>query len=458
MARRTGARRRGGWRRYGDKIQVYVRVHAGAGGFRSILKPLNTPIKERQDWIDDQVTEHRRQHPRLARGTLAADAQTYLKLLVNRPSLRRDRASQLAWWCARFGHRPRWSLKAIELETALNELLAAGKAASTVKKFRTALYHLFTKLDGKNASNPLRDVPPPREPDALPRAIPYEIIDEIFRYMPDVRYARKLDDARAALIYAEAMVPGANRSAVARAHGLSETMVRKIVTRHGRRFDTTSQTKARLQLMAYVGLPPAQIRALTPADINLEDKTLLAHGRKKGGGSRPLLLPLTPRGVDAARAFIAANAFGAFGTSPPLNAWRRAIHRMCTALEKDPETRPVGEQLRRELADRVPYDLRHSFLTELQLATGNISATQSHALHADSRMTRRYTLAAVAPELQAAADLLGQRRVGQRPATELQPNDAENVQTRRNTAQIVASTMARHGANVLAKVRDSSKK
>jgi hypothetical protein len=144
-------------------MQVYVHLHEGPGGFRSVLRPPDTPAKALQDWIDDAWTEYRRQYPHASRGTLAADILIYLKLLVNRPALRRARTFQLAWWCDRFGHRSRHALQPHELETALNERLAAGAAPSTVKKYRTALYHLFTKLDGRNAPNPLRDVPPPRE-------------------------------------------------------------------------------------------------------------------------------------------------------------------------------------------------------------------------------------------------------------------------------------------------------
>jgi integrase len=144
---------------------------------------------------------------------------------------------------------------------------------------------------------------------------------------------------------------------------------------------------------------------------------VLVHGRKKGGGTRPVRLPLSDRGVAALRAFIAADAFGSFSTSTLRQVFRRAVSAMCRALEAKEETRAVGEQLRRELADASPYALRHSFLTEVQLATGNPHATQSFALHADARMTRRYTLAAVAPELRHAAALLNAPKAGNGRAT-----------------------------------------
>jgi integrase len=467
MTRHAGARRRGGWRSKGSKVQVYVRVYKGQGGLKTATFSRDSTAEARRKWIDDTYTDYRRKHPRGTPGTLAGDVPRYLELLVDRPALKRDREFQLAWWCARFGSRPRWSLEPTELEAALKSLLADGVAASTVKKYRTALFHLFTKLDGKRHDNPLRDVPPPREPDALPRAIPYEIIDEIFRHMLDRRYERKLDPATASRLYADAIVVGANRSAVAKAYGVSETMVRKIVNRRSRRCDRASQTKARLQVMAYVGLPPALIRALEPDDYDRDEPSVLARGRKKGGGTRPERLPLTPRGVEAMNAFVAADAFEqvqrdgrrtAFSMSSALKVWRGAIRRMCDALEHDVETRAAGQQLRRELAVRTPYDLRHSFLTEVQLATGNIHATQRMATHADPRTTRRYTLAAVAPELKGVAVLLaarlaGQRPVGQPAGNQMSATVSSSVENRRDPS---TRPIRRRTANARPKLRKIS--
>jgi integrase len=426
---RPGNRRRGGWRKKDGKIQVYVRVHEGNGegpGLRTVTLPLDSTVEDRRKWIDDTVSDYRKKHPRGARGTLAGDVPTYLKLLVDRPALQRDRAFQLAWWCARdrgrFGNRARGSFTPVELETELNALLASGAAASTVKKYRTALFNVYTKLDGKNAPNPLRDVAPPREEDPLPRALPYDVIDLIFEHMRARRYTSKIDETTARRVYELARHPDANRSAIAKAHGLSETAVRKIVGRRGRRADVqASLMKAGLQVMAYVGVPPAQLRAIEPGDYDAAEPSLLVRGRKKGGGVRPERVPLTPRGAAAVAGYLAVvtertrseKCRPTFSTRSALRAWRSAIAAMCRALEGDEATRATGEQLRRELALAVPYDLRHSFLTEVQLAGGNIHATQRYALHADARMTRRYTLAAVAPELKSAAAALAFRRAGQ---------------------------------------------
>lgn len=350
-------RRRGGWRVHKGRIEAYVRLHSGKGGLKTRQFPIGTAPATLQEWIDRTFYDHRRTHPTGAAGTLARDVETYLPLLADRPRLQAARQFELAWWCTRLGHRARGSLQPVEIEAALTALLADGYAASTVNKYRTALFHLFSKLDGKRGDNPLRDVPRRREPDPLPQAIPYDVIDAIFDAMP--------------------MVPA----------------------------------KPFLQVMAYTGLPPALIRTIEVRDYNPTDASLLARGRKKGGGVRPRRLPLTPRGVEAVEAFLEAGR-------PNVPKWvqrhalRKAINALCATLEKEPTTAKAGAALRVQLAPCTPYTLRHSFLTEVQLATGNIHATQHMGLHADARTTQRYTLAAVAPELQAVAAVLALRRVG----------------------------------------------
>jgi integrase len=350
-------RRRGGWRTHKGRIEAYVRLYAGTGGLKTRQFPIGTRDAVLQEWIDHTYYDHRKTHPRGVAGTLARDVETYLPLLADRPRLQQARQFELAWWCAQFGHRARWSLQPVELDAALTGLLAEDYAASTVNKYRTALYHLFSRLDGKRADNPLRDVPRRREPDPLPKAIPYDVIDAIFDAMPAI------------------------------------------------------PAKPFLQVMAYTGLPPALIRTIEVRDYNPADASLLARGRKKGGGVRPRRLPLTPRGIEAVQAFLEAGR-------PNVPKWdqrralRKAITTLCATLEADPKTAKAGAALRLELATCTPYTLRHSFLTEVQLATGNIHATQHMGLHADAKTTQRYTLAAVAPELQAVAAVLAGRRVG----------------------------------------------
>ncbi len=63
----------------------------------------------------------------------------------------------------------------------------------------------------------------------------------------------------------------------------------------------------------------------------------------------------------------------------------------------DDRTAAVLERLR-------PYDLRHSYVTEVLGKSGNVHTTQLMAGHADLRTTLSYGRKAVSPALRAAMD------------------------------------------------------
>jgi transposase-like protein len=244
-----------------------------------------------QKWRDAERQRLAKLRPEARkRGTFDADIPLYLKTLADRPRLRGDRTMQLAWWAARrdanghrFGSRRRHSFESAELRGALAEL-AVDHGPSTVKHYRTALFHLFTTLDTKNGSNPLRDVPPPAQPEPEVRWLPHEFIAAVIDAMPDDRRPRKLTVAQAAEIYAAAIAPRANRSAVARRFGVSETMVRKIVARKGERDAALCFTKLRLRVWAYTGLPKKQIEKLQEEHVDYAGHLVTVAPRRKGKG------------------------------------------------------------------------------------------------------------------------------------------------------------------------------
>lgn len=369
-------RKEPGVRRHGKGFQVYLEVR---GQHFSQSFPINTPPAEMREWRrNTRHEELKRLPPAAVAGTLAKDIERYLKTLSDRPKLQKERAHQLAWWADRFGHRRRHSIRRDEWRAALADL-ATRHSPSTVRHYRTAMFHLYTTLDGKDAPNPLREIAPPRSADPEPRALPYPVIDAIFAVMPD------------------------------RGQGL----------RHEKR-SLHSKTKARLKVMAYVSLPPEQIRWIDPEDLDLDSEvpSVMVQGRKKGKGSKSVRLPLTPQGVQAFREFVAADAFERtrpdgtrtkFSTSSARTSWWRAIRLMVDRLAQTDwrAARSLLESLQRVSA--TPYDLRHSLLTESFLASGNIRATQALAMHSDARMTERYTLAAVNIALKAVVDQLGTR-------------------------------------------------
>jgi site-specific recombinase XerD len=120
-------------------------------------------------------------------------------------------------------------------------------------------------------------------------------------------------------------------------------------------------------------------------------------------------LPVTPQGLDALRDLVAGDALGPFSMSSAAKLWWRAIHTMVDRLAATDHVaaRTLLRSLQRVRA--TPYTLRHSYLTQVQLAGQNIHATQQLAMHRDIRQTERYTLASVDPQLLDVIATLGPR-------------------------------------------------
>jgi integrase len=152
----------------------------------------------------------------------------------------------------------------------------------------------------------------------------------------------------------------------------------------GKRRSEVSLSKLRLRVMWTTGLTPRQIGQLTPEDLGWLDEGLLHRpGRRKGQGTAGELVPLYPEAVAALRAFRAAGACGPFSTSSVHQSWRRALARLRAAGLELPPVRP--------------YDLRHSFVTDVVMATKNLAVAQELAGHASAQTTRRYAGAALVP-------------------------------------------------------------
>jgi hypothetical protein len=67
-----------------------------------------------------------------------------------------ERVAHIELWKSEFGQRRRDTIETSGIDAVLNRWLAARLAASTVKHRRTALLHLWSRLDGKHAANPVR--------------------------------------------------------------------------------------------------------------------------------------------------------------------------------------------------------------------------------------------------------------------------------------------------------------
>jgi integrase len=278
-----------GIRRTARGWRVYGRV---GGQFFSKSFPLETAIAVLKIWRHDERTKIRLQQrgadPDLPpSGTMAGDVAAYLALVTEMPSID-QRTYDLRCWVTVLGaDRPRRSVTARELTTVLNGWKAGGLAAGTCNRRRTALMHLWHRLDGKSAPNPLRDVPRFREPDALPRGRSYALLEQIL----------------------SAMVP--------------------------------SKTRARLQAIAYLGLAQSELKRLDRRqDWNRKAGTLTIRGRAKGAGTPTRVIKLTTHGTAALRELERRDAWGRFSNSTLGRCWHAAIARVRLEVPDLPEIRP----------------------------------------------------------------------------------------------------------------------
>ena len=107
----------------------------------------------------------------------------------------------------------------------------------------------------------------------------------------------------------------------------------------------------------------------------------MVAGRKKGKGSKVSVRPLTKEGLAACQALKKLGAWGAFS--------RSTLHRdFRAACAKVPALAGLADKI-------TPYDLRHSFGTEVYRVSGDIRATQVLMGHSSPTLTHRYTLGAV---------------------------------------------------------------
>lgn len=140
-----------------------------------------------------------------------------------------------------------------------------------------------------------------------------------------------------------------------------------------------SLSKVRLQVMAYTGLPQTLIAKLRPADLQLAKGIIYVRPRRKGAGVEGRELPLSNAGIAVLKEFQRLNAFGPFQN-------RQLVNTLNHGIKAAGVTVPEGTR---------PYDLRHSFLTEVYRQTGDLKAVSELGMHATLEQTARYAKGAV---------------------------------------------------------------
>lgn len=265
-----------GVRRHGAGWQASVFV---SGTLYCKQFPLPTPLEDMQAWRErTRIAKH------IAKpnaGTLAADAERYLKAVAAMPTIG-ERTRHIELWVDALGPtRWRGSITTDEISTILHQWRLTGGpngtplSDTTVRHRRTALLHLWHTLDGKDEPNPVRRSWKPKDPKPAARALSPETITRILDAMPECK------------------------------------------------------TKARLRVMATTGLPHTQVMQIHPAsDFDAAGARLRVRGRKKGDGTGDRWLPLSAAGVAALETFVAAKATGTFSASSVYKSWQLACRKV----------------------------------------------------------------------------------------------------------------------------------
>ena len=250
-----------GWRIYVQvRGQVYTRRFKPSTPQQTVEAEL---LKARQRHHAGRQTE--------ASGTFAADVRRYLTdYFAGRPGLE-ERTRHLTLWRTALGDDTiRADITRDDLARVLNGWRAAGLAADTCNKRRTALLALYHALDGKGGSNPAREVPKFRAPDPLPRGLAYQQIEKALKAMP------------------------------------------------------TCKTQARLRVLAYTGIRAGQLMKLEPSHWDHRRHVLTVPGTTKGRGTKPYAIPLSALATAALKAFDAIDAWGPFTWAPMARMWKKA--------------------------------------------------------------------------------------------------------------------------------------
>ncbi|MDP3718823.1 MAG: hypothetical protein Q8T13_13745 [Acidobacteriota bacterium] len=368
--------------RRGHRKTIAPNIYEDGSGFAVIVKVAGIPEEHRfarctpldqLEAVRDKLKGKARSHERPRAGSLAADAQEYLATIGDKA--KRQSASNLCrHWTATYGRESRFALTKLKIEQQLAAWEHADVAASSCNKRLSALRSIFRAVNVDGDPNPTAAVRKRKEPEPEPRALDYRLIDRILAKMPD-----------------RGRPTGKGKG-----------------TR-----PTVSLAKLRCALMAYTGLPPAQIAKIKPdTDIKhvlvLDPSTgrkvkapmLRARPRRKGKGTKESWLPLLPQGLAVIEALAAAGGLRKYSNSSVRDSWHRACVKVIGEQLRDGETAlPHRCQARGDAIVIIPlvrpYDLRHSFLTQALRSSGNLRGVQNLGQHADSRQTLRYIEAGV---------------------------------------------------------------
>lgn len=301
--------------------------------------------------------------PTASDGTLRSDVPIFLNTLTG--ARKRDMAVFMNRWIAAsdspklppFGDRARDTISGVAIKTVLAQWERERVPHWTRHHLRQALSQFFTALNGKSGCNPVRDTSWQRPQRSVPRAIDYSVIQSIFDEIPDYVWTTK--------------------------EGKTGPRCR---------------SKIILMLEAATGWHPAMLNRIRPQDLNLKSGVATTW-REKGGRRRVVTAQLVDDAIAPFKLFVAEKMFGRVRARAAARAWATAMKKAQAkwSAKRPGIPFPVPENCR-------PYDLRHSFGTEMYKRCGDERAVGEMVGHAPgSSMTPQYTIGAVSTRVAVAA-------------------------------------------------------
>lgn len=244
--------------RYGFRAYVKVGTHQ-----REKRYPADTAAKVMQDWRDETRVALRALKPSAdAPGTFADAVARYLKQVAAMPTYA-ERERHLTLWLDALGRNTlRADITAGDIRAVLQGWRAAGLEPATCNKRRSALMHLWTVLDGKGASNPVRNVKKFRVADPVPRGRDPHVIDAALKARPH------------------------------------------------------SRTRAVCRVLLWTGMRPVELERAERDDVDFHQKIAVIRTAK---GGRTRVIPLTSQAVQAWKEFDHADCWGNIPSAAPMN-------------------------------------------------------------------------------------------------------------------------------------------
>jgi integrase len=371
---------------YQDQWGITAQVEVAP--FKPISKrfPRETDLKEIQAWQLRTRADLLDEKPQpLARGTLAADVPRFLETPYAGTGRKQDDYRYLlqAWIDATlpgtsqtFGDTHRNKITRDQIRTQAQTWQEAGIAASTINHRVRALRKLYAVLDGEDAKNPCDKVKKLREPIPESRDIPVQVVQLLLANLPDRGRPEK----------------GGSRS-------------------------TVSESKIRLRVMAWTGLPQMQLERLRERDVRFTTGELYRRPRRKGHGVAGSWTKLIPPAVEVLRDYAAANLWGkSFSRSSLRKAWkgtvRRTLKQAIAQAQQTGDARDVAfvEWLQTNIPEGCrPYDLKHAFGSEAYRQSGDSKAVKDLLQHASLVTTERYVQGAVSARVEVVIDKMSAR-------------------------------------------------